>query len=65
MNQFKKWQCQFIAKEMTEILKQKSYDAHYAENLDEAKQINGTKGDSIRSQRRGRRLGNACGNGFN
>ena len=39
MNKFRKWQCQCIAREMVEVLKKKCYDAHYAENLDEAKQI--------------------------
>lgn len=39
MNKFKKWQSQLIAKEMVLVLKDKSYDAHYAENLDEAKEL--------------------------
>jgi hypothetical protein len=39
MNQFKKWHCQCIARDMVEILQQKSYDAHYAEDLDQAKSI--------------------------
>jgi L-lactate utilization protein LutB len=39
MNKYKKWQSQLIAREMVEILKSKSYDAHYAEDLNEAKQI--------------------------
>jgi len=39
MNKFKKWQYQLIAKEMVEVLKSKSYDAHYAEDLEEAKGI--------------------------
>jgi len=38
MNRFKKWHCQCIAREMIAILKQKSYDAHYAEDLEDAKQ---------------------------
>lgn len=39
MNKYKKWQCQLIAKEMLGVLKDKCYDAHYAENLDEAKKM--------------------------
>ncbi|MCX7708431.1 MAG: lactate utilization protein [Clostridia bacterium] len=37
MNKYRKWQYQMLAKEMVGILNQKGYDAHYAENLDEAK----------------------------
>jgi len=37
MDRFKKWQFQCIAREMVEILKQKCYDAHYAEDLNEAR----------------------------
>lgn len=39
MNKFKKWQFQCIARDMVCILKEKHYDAHYAEDLDEAKKI--------------------------
>lgn len=39
MNRFVKWRCQCIAREMVEILKQKAYDAHYAEDLEEAKAL--------------------------
>lgn len=39
MNKYKKWQSQLIAKEMVGILAEKGYDAHYAENLDEAKSL--------------------------
>lgn len=39
MNRFKKWQCQCMAKELTDILKNKHYDAHYAEDLNEAKKM--------------------------
>jgi len=39
MNKFKKWQCQAIAKEMTEVLKNKCYDTHYAEDIEEAKKM--------------------------
>jgi hypothetical protein len=39
MNKYKKWQSQLIAKEMVEVLTKKGYDAHYTENLDEAKEL--------------------------
>lgn len=39
MNNYKKWQSQLIAKEMVGILGEKGYDAHYAEDLGEAKQL--------------------------
>jgi Uncharacterised ACR, YkgG family COG1556. len=39
MNRFKKWQYQYIARDMVEVLKKKSYNAHYAEDLSEAKQL--------------------------
>lgn len=39
MNRFQKWQYQLIAKEMLEVLKSKSYDAHYAEDILEAKKM--------------------------
>lgn len=39
MNPYQKWQYQCIAKEMTGILKEKCYDAHYAETLEDAKQM--------------------------
>lgn len=39
MNQFKKWQYQSIAKGMVEVLKKRHYDAHYAEDLNEAKKL--------------------------
>lgn len=37
MNKFQKWQYQLTAKEMVEVLIAKSYDAHYAEDIHEAK----------------------------
>lgn len=37
MNRFKKWSYQCTAREMVGVLQKKCYDAHYAENLDEAK----------------------------
>ena len=39
MNKYKKWQSQLIAKEMVELLKNKGYDSHYAEDLKEAKSL--------------------------
>ncbi|TCL58640.1 YkgG family uncharacterized protein [Hydrogenispora ethanolica] len=36
MNKFRKWQCRRTAEAMVEVLRQKCYDAHYAEDLDEA-----------------------------
>lgn len=39
MNKFKKRLYQLIAKEMVEVLKSKSYDTHYAENLSEAREL--------------------------
>jgi hypothetical protein len=39
MNKYIKRQCQVIAKEMVEVLKEKSYDAFYAEDLEEAKKL--------------------------
>lgn len=39
MNKFKKWQCQKTANEMIDVLKFKGYDAHYAEDLNEAKKL--------------------------
>lgn len=39
MNMIKKWQYQCIAKEMVDVLKNKHFDAHYAEDLDSAKDI--------------------------
>lgn len=39
MNDLKKWQMQCIAAEMIEVLNSKEFDAHYAENLEAAKQI--------------------------
>ncbi len=39
MNKFMKWQSQLIAKEMVDILTKKQYDAHYAEDLNEAKKL--------------------------
>ncbi|NLG83147.1 MAG: lactate utilization protein [Firmicutes bacterium] len=38
MNQYKKWQAQLICREMVTILAKKGYDAHYAEDLDEARE---------------------------
>lgn len=37
MDEYKKWQSRLIAEEMTEILRKKSYDAFYAENVAEAR----------------------------
>lgn len=37
MNKYRKWQSRLIAEEMVGILKEKSYDAHYAEDLSEAR----------------------------
>jgi hypothetical protein len=37
MNQFQKWRYQCIAKEMSDVLTGKGYDAHYAEDLTVAK----------------------------
>jgi len=37
MNTYKKWQYQCVAKEMVEKLRTYHYDAHYAENLEDAK----------------------------
>jgi L-lactate utilization protein LutB len=39
MNKYKRWQNQLIAEEMVEILTNKGYDAHYAENLIDAKKM--------------------------
>ena len=39
MNRFKKWQYQMAAKQLIPVLTKKCYDAHYAETLEEAKQI--------------------------
>lgn len=39
MNDFKKWQNQCIAKDMVDVLNSKEFDAHYAENLEDAKKI--------------------------
>jgi hypothetical protein len=39
MDKYKKWQCQLLAREMVGILDKKGYDAHYSENLDEAKEM--------------------------
>ena len=39
MNENKKWQCICLAKETVDILKDNHYDAHYAENLEEAKDM--------------------------
>ena len=38
MNKFRKWKAQKVAEEMLEVLKFKGYDAHYAEDLTEAKE---------------------------
>lgn len=39
MADLKKWQYQCLAREAVEILRQKSYDAHYAEDLPEARRM--------------------------
>lgn len=39
MNQYKKIKYQLMAKEMVEILKEKGYISHYAENKEDAKQM--------------------------
>ena len=39
MNRYKKWSYQCTARQMTGVLQKKSYDAHYADNLDEAKKL--------------------------
>lgn len=39
MNQYKKWQMQCMAKEAVEILSKSHYDAHYAENIEEARKF--------------------------
>lgn len=39
MDSFRKWQLQCIAKEMTEVLKKRQFDAHYAEDLQEAREM--------------------------
>lgn len=38
MNEYRKWQAQCIAREAVEILRGKHYDAHYAENLGQARE---------------------------
>ena len=37
MNEYKKWQARLISREMVAVLGEKGYDAHYAEDLEEAK----------------------------
>jgi L-lactate utilization protein LutB len=37
MNQYKKWQCEKTAGEMVKVLNEKGYDAHYVDNLQDAK----------------------------
>ncbi|HEX3047603.1 MAG TPA: lactate utilization protein [Bacillota bacterium] len=39
MNSYRKWQCQCIAREAVDFLKKKHYDAHYTENLEEARNL--------------------------
>lgn len=39
MDKIKKWHNECMAKEMVEILSRNAYDTHYADNLDEAKNI--------------------------
>lgn len=39
MNQFQKWRYQCIAREMTGVLTEKGYDAHYAEDLAATKEL--------------------------
>lgn len=39
MNDFIKWKYQCLAKDMVERLNEKKYDAHYADNFEEAKKI--------------------------
>ncbi len=39
MNRYQKWHYQCIARDMVEMLGQKGYDAHYAEDLNQAKNL--------------------------